>query len=276
MASEDNARNDHDDHDGRTTSIGSKSGYQLDDKQSEAVAVLANAHNYGNESKWKTFMSLPAEEKWPFFVQHFLLGVAIAVVSVVLVGALVWQMVFNRVDTVVGVQGINMSQYSDEFGRLKADFVKAEGVEDDRTVEIDAAMTVAENGYSESSGMMDDSAKLMAMTSAGELNVILANSDDVAMLAGQRGAANKASAVLDKHRLNAAKDAGLLVDVKGEPTDDIAKAYGVTINADSSAEWAKVDGLPDEAVLMFSNVTEQEHKDWALKFYDFLIDPAEK
>ncbi|NMM94599.1 hypothetical protein [Bifidobacterium oedipodis] len=273
MASEDSVRNNHDDHDGRTTGIGSKSGYQLDDKQSEAVAVLANAHNYGNESKWKTFMALPAKEKWPFFVQHFLLGVVAIVVSVVVVVALVWQMVFNRVDSVIGVQGINMSQYADGFDQLKANFVKAEGVKDDRTVEIAAAMTITENGYSESSGMMDDSTKLVAMTSAGELNVMLANSDDVAMLAGQRGTANKASEVLNKQRLNAAKDAGLLVDVKGEPTDDITKAYGVTINADSSAEWAKVDGLPDEAVLMFSNVTEQEHKDWALKFYDFLINP---
>ena len=249
-----------------------KSGYRLDDRQNEAVAALAGAKNYGTQSKWATFKSLPAHEKWPYFAQHFLPGIAVIVVVVAFMGAMAWQMLFNRVDTVIGVQAINLQQYSAGFDNLKNGFAKASDkqIKDERELEFGDTMTITKDGAVKSTGMMDDSAKLAAMASAKELNVLFSSANDVSVL-NQRGVVQRLDKVLTREELDDALQAGIVVDGKGRPTDDRTKAYGVVVSADSSRIWEETEGLPDEAVLMFGNLQDQQRADWAARFYDYLL-----
>lgn len=247
-----------------------KSGYRIDKRQQEVIDGLTGAHDYGRQSKWETFKALPVNEKLPYFVQHFLLGVGIVVVIVAIVVSLAWQMLFGHVDIKLGVQAINMQSYSAGFERLKLDFDKAAKVDDERVVDVGATMTITKDGYSKGSGMMDDSAKLLAMASTGDINVLISSAKDVPVLT-QRDAANKLKGVLPSDQLLAARQSGRLVDTEGNSTDDAGKAVGVLVDADGSAQWGAIQGLPEEAVLMFCNISDQQHKDWALKFYDYLM-----
>ncbi|BDR55254.1 hypothetical protein KIMH_13650 [Bombiscardovia apis] len=118
-----------------------KEQYGLSGSQEEALSSLAQRNEYAQQSKWRTFRELPAGERWPYFRQHF----AIGVMAVLLVVAALVSLVVTRLNQpptpVLAVQAFNMREYAGELKGLKAGFVQQEGIDDERLIEIDASFT---------------------------------------------------------------------------------------------------------------------------------------
>lgn len=215
---------------------------RLSQEQKDAIGVLASRNVYAKQSKWKTFRELPPHDKWPFFVQHFLLGVAAVVVALVVAVSLLVTFLTKAPDALLSVQGVGMAKYSTSFDELRDGFMRQNDIKDNRLVLIDGSMSISGDGYT------DDSAKIMTMVTAGQINVMVSNKHDFATL-HERGYISKPDQVLTASQLRDLKDA--LVDAHGSPVSDPAKAVGLDLS--KSATWV-ARGLPRDAILGFSNV----------------------
>lgn len=229
--------------------------YRLTDEQREAIATLACANVYAKQSKWKTFRELDRHDKWPFFVQHFLLGTVAAAVALAVVVAVAVTFFTKPPDPLISVQGVDMPGNSAKLDELNAGFRRQAGIADKRLVQIDDSLSIS-NGYA------DDSAKIMAMVSAGQINMLFSSTKNFAELVG-RGYVAKPAAVLSAQQLAALS--GALVDAHGKPVADPAKAVG--LNLSQSRIWAAC-GLPSDAILGFSNVT--SGKNYPRRFVKYL------
>lgn len=234
--------------------------YAFTDEQKDAIAMLASHNQYARQSKWTTFRELPARDKWPFFVQHFLIGTIAVIVAVAVAVSLVCTIVFKAPDPELSVVGVNMNGYSQQLDMLKQRFVKDRNIGDDRLVDVAGDLIIsAEGSYS------DDSAKMMAMVTAGQINMIVADKTTFATLVG-RDYVTSVNQVEHGEALSKLGAAGAFVDKNGDPTDDAAEAYGLDLS--KSATWTGIDGLPSDAVIGFSNVTKSA--DRAREFVTFL------
>ncbi|MBT1161870.1 MULTISPECIES: hypothetical protein [Bifidobacterium] len=230
-------------------------------EQQDAVAALAATNKYAKQSKWQTFKELPKDEKWPFFVQHFLLGTSAAVVGTIVVIALIVTFVTKPPEPELAIAGFDLDDYSTQLDELKSGFVKQEQISDDRLVTIAGTYDISGDGYT------DDSAKVMTMVTAGDINMMIANKNTFASLVS-RGVIGKVSDSETKAIMSDLAQSGALVDKKGEPTDDVAKAYG--LNLSKSKTWIAIDGLPDDAIVGISNVVNDTNKTRARQFIDYL------
>ncbi|BDR52339.1 hypothetical protein KIM372_02460 [Bombiscardovia nodaiensis] len=231
----------------------------LSQSQEEAVESLAQSNVYTQQSKWSTFRQLPAGQRWSFFYQHFLLGTIGVLVAIVIVASLVVTWLTKPPTPVLTVQAFNMSRYADQLASLQKDFVKQEGLKDGRLIDVDASMAL------DSKAAMDDSAKALTMISAGQINMIIAPRETFS-IACKRGYVSKPAESLTKSQLAQVEAAGALVDAQGKPTTDSKAAQGLDLSR--AATWKAKSGLPEGAILAFSNVN--SGKDYPQQFVNFL------
>ena len=187
----------------------------LTQEQQDAVAALASTNVYAKQSKFKTFRELPPKDKWPYFKQNFLTDVLIIIAVVGLVLAFVISYVTKGPEAKLSLEGVDMAEYSEQIDALGADFVKTQGIEDERLVRTDASIAIGENAA------QDGSASLTARVSAGQINMIVAETDIFAEV-NDRGDITKPAEVMSAADLEQVKDA--LVDVKGNPVSDVNDA----------------------------------------------------
>ena len=151
-----------------------------------------------------------------------------------------------------------MAEYSEQIDALGADFVKTQGIEDERLVRTDASIAISENAA------LDGSASLTARVSAGQINMIVAETDIFAEV-NDRGDITKPAEVMSAADLEQVKDA--LVDAKDNPVSDVNDAVGFDLS--HSKTWTSMKGLPKEGVILgFSNITES--KDMPIQFVEYL------
>ncbi|NEG88811.1 hypothetical protein [Bifidobacterium aerophilum] len=233
-------------------------------EQQDAVAALAATNKYAKQSKWKTFRELPAKDKWPFFVQHFLLIVVGAVIAVAMVLSLVLSVALKAPDPELAIVGFGMDDYAAQLDELKEAFVKEAKIDDDRLVDIDGSYRL---GGDTSNMYEDDSAKIMVRVTAGDINMMIVDRDSMPTLM-QRGYVSPIKDAEGKDAQAALAASGALVDKNGETTDDVSKAQGLDLS--KSATWTGIDGLPDDAILVFSNIVDDTHAERAREFVDYL------
>lgn len=89
----------------------------------------------------------------------------------------------------------------------------------------------------------DGSASLTARVSAGQINMIVAETDIFAEV-NDRGDITKPAEVMSAADLEQVKDA--LVDAKGNPVSDVNDAVGFDLS--HSKTWTSMKGLPKEGV----------------------------
>lgn len=248
------------------------------DEQKGSIAALAAENTYAKQSKWRTLRELPAADKWPYFAQHFLIGTVAVVAVIAVVVSLAVTMLTRPPQAELSVAGVGMGEYTAQLDELKRGFVKAEGIDDERLVDVDGSFALADksgNSYT------DDSAKLMTMVSAGDITMIIADKATFAELV-HRGLIGKISAAeTDTAALDRLAAAGALVDAKGEPIDtadvdgtsssgsgSVSKAYGLDLS--ESSMWTGIKGLPDDAVIGFANVSDPTHASRARDLVDYL------
>lgn len=233
---------------------------RLSSEQLSAVAALASTNTYAKQSAFTTLRELHGRQRWSFFVQHFLMRVALIVVGVIMVVTLLLAFVLKAPDPQVGVQGVNMEPYAEQIEQLEQGYLKASG-EDPKLVDMGATMSITNDGTM--GGGLDDSTKLTTMGNNGELNMLISSQSGTALLV-RHGMVTPVSEVLDDARL--AKVADALVDAEGKPTEDAGKAYGIDL--DKSSVWSSIKGAPKDAIFMFSNV--RGGTDGPLDFFDYL------
>lgn len=236
----------------------------LTDEQKGAIAALASVNKYAKQSKWKTFRELPAKDKWPFFVQHFLLIVVGAVIAVAMVLSLVLSVALKAPDPELAIVGFGMDDYAAQLDELKEAFVKETKIDDDRLVDIDGSYRL---GGDTANMYEDDSAKIMVRVTAGDINMMIVDKDSMPTLM-QRGYVSPIKDAEGKDAQAALAASGALVDKNGDATDDVSKAQGLDLS--KSATWTGIDGLPDDAILVFSNIVDDTHAERAREFVDFL------
>lgn len=173
----------------------------LTQEQQDAVAALASTNVYAKQSKFKTFRELPPKDKWPYFKQNFLTDVLIIIAVVGLVLAFVISYVTKGPEAELSLEGVDMAEYSEQIDALGADFVKTQGIEDERLVRTDASIAISENAA------QDGSASLTARVSAGQINMIVAETDIFAEV-NDRGDITKPAEVMSAADLEQVKDAG--------------------------------------------------------------------
>lgn len=158
----------------------------------------------------------------------------------------------------LSLEGVDMAEYSEQIDALGADFVKTQGIEDERLVRTDASIAISENAA------QDGSASLTARVSAGQINMIVAETDIFAEV-NDRGDITKPAEVMSAADLEQVKDA--LVDAKGNPVSDVNDAVGFDLS--HSKTWTSMKGLLKEGVILgFSNITES--KDMPIQFVEYL------
>lgn len=159
-------------------------------------------------------------------------------------------------DAELTVQGFDMSNYSKQFDTLRNEFVSSQGLKDERLVDVAGDMDILTNA---SSG---DSAKVLAMVSAGQINVVFGNKANFTSL-NKRGLVSSVKTVLGTSGMK--KYASAWVDAKGTHTTDSSKVAGLDL---SHAKRWKSAGLPDNIYIGFSNV--EKTKTYAKQFIAFL------
>ncbi|MDN6484545.1 hypothetical protein [Bifidobacterium mongoliense] len=229
---------------------------RLNERQRDAIHVLASHNAYAAQSKWKTLRELPRKERWPFFVQHFLLATSAILVALIVVISLAVSFLTKPPTPLLAVQGIGMSRYASSLDRLRDGFLRDQGIEDHRLVQVDGTLSIGGDGYA------DDSAKVMTMVTAGQINMMAAGRTMFATL-DHRGYISKPADVLTAAQLRAV--AGALVDARGHAVADPAHAAGLDLS--KSAVWRSA-GLPSDAILGFSNV--QSGKVYPQRFVAYL------
>ncbi|WEV69238.1 hypothetical protein OZX73_08275 [Bifidobacterium sp. ESL0775] len=216
----------------------------LDDDQRAAISGLAKDNVYVRQSKWTTFRQLPADEKWSFFVQNFLLGTVLVVVAIAIVVSLAVTYLTKPPTPVFTLEAVNMHRDSAQISELKDGFVKYDGIKDSRLVDFGSDLTIGKNSYT------DDSPKVMTQVSAGQINAMVSDQKTLATLY-KRGLVNKPEEVLTGSELKKYLDLGVLVDAQGRTAASAKSAIGFDLSR--SQTW-KAAGLPDHALFGFSNV----------------------
>ena len=240
----------------------------LTDEQRDAIATLASHNEYATQSKWTTFRQLPPADKWPYFRQHFLLGTALAVLVAVLATSVGVAYLTKGPEPELSVAGFGMGEYTDQLDALRDRFIGAAGIDDERLVDINGLYAIDLNGDT----YMDDTMKLTAMITAGDINMVIADKATFAEL-DERGYVGAVSETEGEDATRRWADAGVLVDAQGEPVDAadadaVAGAKGFDLaHADV---WTSVGGLPDGMIIGFCNVTDATRADRAREFIDFL------
>ena len=274
----------------------------LSQEQLDAVADLARTNVYAKQSKWKTFRELPKEEKFPFFVQHFLLATVAIVAAVAIVIGLGVFYATRPPSTKLVVATFNLSEYNDKLESLQQDFAAAHPDQDPRVFDIDSSFILTSKADTSLSGdgsgdgtasaspsasasasssnaagqaadamanaamggssYLDDSAKLAVRMAAGEINTLIAPKDMFIELT-HRNAINDLSAALDDQRIAALGDAVVYAD----DLESGAEHKAIGLDLSKSATW-KAKGLPDDAIYGFGNVS--EGVEWPVAFTDFL------
>lgn len=233
--------------------------YALSDEQKAAVAELSRSNVYAKQSKWKTLHELPIAEKWPYFKENFLSYAVIIAVVVVIVAAFGVSYLTKGPRAELSVEGINMGGYADQLDRLGSDFVKAEKISDSRLVQMDTSISIGD-----SENTQDGSARLLAMVSAGQINMIVTDADTFAEV-NNRGDITKPAEIMGEAQLERIRDS--LVDAKGNPVTDVKKAVGFDLS--KSKVWKSVKGLPQQQMILgFSNVTKS--KEMPVRFVEYL------
>ncbi|MFT8358112.1 hypothetical protein [Bifidobacterium aquikefiri] len=228
----------------------------LSPEQLNAVAALAKNNQYEHQSSWKTLRELPLKERMTFFVEHFLLATIAIVVALALIITFVVSYVTKPADPDLTVQGFDMSNYASQLTKLSNEFASSEGLSDQHSVDITGDMDILTNATS------DDSAKLLAMVSAGQINVVFGNKANFTSL-NKRGLITSVRSVLGESAMKQYADAW--VNAKGAPTTDPAKVAGLDLS--HATKW-KSAGLPSKTYIGFSNV--QKSKKYARHFITFL------
>lgn len=243
-----------------------REGVVFTDEQLEAISTLAGENAYAKQSKWKTFMELPAKDKWPFFAQHFLLGTVAVVAVVAMVVAFVVNYVTRSPEPKLYIAGVNMSQECTEaVEALEQRFVADQGL-DPELVKYDANFLLTESGTTDI-GMMDGSARLLTMAAAGQLNAIITDAQTFQELS-EGGMVSPLDDVLPAEQVAAFEDAGVAIEAdNGSLEGGVSDAMGLDL--DRSAAWSASDVLPEGAVLGFSNVSETG-VEYPRAFTDFL------
>ena len=168
--------------------------------------------------------------------------IIIAVVGLVL--AFVISYVTKGPEAELSLEGVDMAEYSEQIDALGADFVKTQGIEDERLVRTDASIAISENAA------QDGSASLTARVSAGQINMIVAETDIFAEV-NDRGDITKPAEVMSAADLEQVKDA--LVDAKGNPVSDVNDAVGFDLS--HSKTWTSMKGLPKEGLFSDSAIS---------------------
>ena len=228
----------------------------LTPEQQDAVAVLATHNAYAKQSKWTTFRSLPPKDRWPFFVQHFLLATVAVVAVLGLIIALVCTYLLRAPDPVFSVQTINMSESSKQFGELKHGFDQAANIDDDRLSDFGTDLHLGSDSYG------DDTAKILPMVTAGDINIFIAKPADFVTL-NNRALVSSVTDAVGSTRADALADAW--VDAKGRHVSDVDQAVGLDLS--ESSTWTDL-GLPDDAILGFSNL--EHSRPYAKQFINYL------
>lgn len=249
---------------GRHVDSAGREGMVFTDEQLEAIAGLARENTYAKQSKWKTLRELPAKDKWPFFVQHFL-GAIVAVVAVVaVVIVFVVNLVTSPPEPQLYIAGVNMAQeYTEAVESLEQRFVSEQGL-DPELVTYDANFTIAEDGTG--GGMVDGSSRLLTMATAGQVNTIITDEETFQKLSIS-GLVSPLDDVLPAEQVDALEAEGITIEadtgsLEGGETD----AMGLSL--DRSPVWED-SGLPEGTVLAFSNVSETG-VEYPRAFVDFL------
>ena len=220
--------------------------YGLSSDQEEALGVLASADPHAGQSKWTIFRQLPPDKRWPYFAQHFLPGILAAGLVLALLVSLVVTRLTRPPDPLISVQGFNMSAQEAGFDRLKQGFMRDRGIKDGRLVDMEATLTLNDQGY-------DDSAKALTRVTAGEINMVIAPAGLFPTLC-KRGLVAKPSQGLKGDDLRRLASQGVLVDYKGRQVSNPSHAMGLDLSR--SSRWRQVPGLPDHAILGLSNVAD--------------------
>ena len=218
---------------------------------------------YAKQSKFKTFRELPPKDKWPYFKQNFLTDVLIIIAVVGLVLAFVISYVTKGPEAELSLEGVDMAEYSEQIDALGADFVKTQGIEDERLVRTDASIAISENAA------QDGSASLFLISILSQAHnqqlVMTVAETDIFAEVNDRGDITKPAEVMSAADLEQVKDA--LVDAKGNPVSDVNDAVGFDLS--HSKTWTSMKGLPKEGVILgFSNITES--KDMPIQFVEYL------
>ena len=138
-------------------------------------------------------------------------------------------------------------------------FVKAEKISDSRLVQMDTSISLGD-----SENTQDGSARLLAMVSAGQINMIVTDADTFAEV-NNRGDITKPAEIMGEAQLERIRDS--LVDAKGNPVTDVKKAVGFDLS--KSKVWKSVKGLPQQQMILgFSNVTKS--KEMPVRFVEYL------
>ena len=220
--------------------------YGLSSDQEEALGVLASADPHAGQSKWTIFRQLPPDKRWPYFAQHFLPGILTAGLVLALLVSLVVTRLTRPPDPLISVQGFNMSTHEEGFDSLKQGFMRDRGIKDGRLVDMEATLTLNDQGY-------DDSAKALTRVTAGQINMVIAPADLFPTLC-RRGLVAKPSQGLKGDDLRRLASQGVLVDSRGRQVSNPSHAMGLDLSR--SSRWRQVPDLPDHAILGLSNVAE--------------------
>lgn len=257
----------------------------LSDEQLSAVADLAKTNIYAKQSKWKTFRELPNKDKFPFFVQHFLIATVAIVAAIAVVISLIVFYATRPPSTKLYVASFGLSNYSQQLQGLQNDFAAEYPQEDPRVFSIDTNFVISPGSSSSESSdggetsssqsgtgqsellggsYLDDSAKLAAMMAAGEINVLVGTKSLMGEMLHRNGI-NDPAAVLDSSQLAELGDAVVYQDdlVEGSAHTPIG------LDLSKSSVW-KAKGLPEDAVLGFGNVT--KGTEWPLNFVNYLFE----
>ena len=240
----------------------------LTDAQRDAIATLASRNEYAKQSKWTTFKGLPPADRWTYFRQHFLLETSLVAVALILVVSVGFAYLTKGPDPELSVAGFGMGGYTEQLDALRDRFVDAAGMDDERMVDINGTYLIDLDGDT----YTDDSMKLTAMITAGDINMVIADKDTFAEL-DKRGYVGTVAETEGEDAAQRWADAGVLVDAQGETVDAadkdaVAEAKGFDLS--HSDVWSGDDGLPDGMMLGFCNVTDATRADRAREFVDFL------
>lgn len=252
---------------GRASSGFAREGIVLTAEQQEALAGLTAENTYAKQSKWRTFVELPLKDKWPFFVQHFLVGTLIVILAVGMVGSLVYEYVTKDPDPLLYIAGVNMpSDIAEQMDELESDLAEDADL-DPELMSYDDNFVITESGTYD--GQVDSSSRLMVMATAGTINTIITDADTFEDLSG-RGLVSPLSDVLDDETIDELEQAGVTVTASSsEAQGGEEQIKGLDLS--HSATWTAMDDMPDGMILGFSNVTESgvEYPQALVEYLDF-------
>lgn len=238
----------------------------LTEEQKAAVAELSQTNKYAHQSTWKTFKELPMKDKWPYFVQHFLLSVVIVVAVVGFAVAMTVTYLTKPPQMKLDIVSVNMGDASTQLDHLEQGLAKDSGLDaklmDARTnLTIDMANS---NAYS------DSTVQLFASIASGDVNTVISNEETMEVMCVERGLVSSLDEALGTKRADALREKGVVVSMDVPDAGDT----GVALDLTKSSVWNSLDGadeLGDDVLLAFANVTETG-TEYPRALVDYLFD----